>query len=112
MKRLLCWSIGCLLFLHGFAQKLSITNLRCEYRQNPIGVDLIRPHLSWELQSELKNVLQSAYRILVADDSLLLQKNSGNIWDSKKIISSASIQVAYYGKALQPIKKYFWKAMV
>jgi len=93
------------------AQKLSVTNLRCEYGHNPAGVDAPVPKLSWELQSDQQNVLQAAYRILVADDSLLLQKNTGNIWDSKKILSGASIQVPYQGKPLQATKKYWWKIM-
>ncbi len=98
--------------LNGFSQALTIANLRCEYKQNPTGVDVSNPKLSWELQSQQKNILQTAYRILVSDDSLLLQKNNTAVWDSKKINSNSSIQVEYRGKALQPVKKYFWKVMV
>ncbi len=93
------------------AQKLTVTNLRCGYITNPSGIDMAKPMLSWELQSFDENVLQTAYRILVADDSLLLEKNTGNIWDSKKIASGASIQVPYNGNALKAAKKYFWKLM-
>jgi len=112
MKRLLGYFIVSLFAWPAFAQKLAVANLRCEYRQNPLGVDILNPHLSWELKSEQRNVLQTGYRILVADDSLLLQKNMGNVWDTKKIISPASIQVQYKGSALQSVKKYFWKLMV
>src|SRR5687768_5066163 len=69
---------------NGHAQILSLTNLRCEYRKDPIGVDAHQPKFSWELLSAQKNVLQTAYRILVSDDSLLLQNNTANTWDSKK----------------------------
>ncbi|HTH32500.1 MAG TPA: family 78 glycoside hydrolase catalytic domain, partial [Lacibacter sp.] len=55
---------------------------------------------------------QTAYRILVADDEALLKKNIGNVWDSKQLKSSTSIQVAYAGKALQSAKKYFWKVQI
>lgn len=91
------------------AQKLSVADLRCEYSTNPAGVDAPAPKLSWELQSTQSNVLQTAYQVLVSDDSLSLEKNTGNYWDSKKINSSTSIQVKYRGKALQSAKKYFWK---
>jgi len=84
----------CLSFLVN-AQQLSVANLRCESRNNPLGVDASQPKLSWQLQSKQQNVLQTAYRILVADDEALLEKNIGNIWDSKQIKSSASIEVAY-----------------
>lgn len=97
---------------NSFSQPLALANLRCEYRQNPIGVDVSHPKLSWELQSGQRGVLQTAYRILVSEDSLMLLKNIGSTWDSKKITSSASIQVAYGGKPLQATKKYFWKVMV
>ena len=95
-----------------FSQNLSVNNLQCENTFNPLGVDIATPRLSWELQSNQTNVLQTAYRILVADDSLLLKRGIGNIWDSKKTNSSASIQVQFGGKTLQPVKKYFWKVMV
>ncbi len=102
-------------FLLGFqlnAQQLSVANLRCESKTNPLGVDAVQPKLSWQLQSKQQDVLQTAYRILVADDEALLKKNIGNVWDSKQIKSSTSIQVAYAGKALQSAKKYFWKVQV
>ncbi len=112
LKHFLYHIIFCLLTITCFSQNLSVTNLRCGYSQEPLGVDLTNPRLSWELRSKQRNVLQTAYRILVADDSALLKKGIGNIWDSKKIISAASIQVQYTGKALQSVKKYFWKLMV
>jgi alpha-L-rhamnosidase len=102
----------CLFITAGItAQNLSVVNLRCEYKQNPIGVASTKPAFSWELVSAGQNVLQIAYRILVADDSSLLQHNTGNVWDSKKILSAASIQVLYKGKPLQSISKYYWKIM-
>lgn len=94
------------------AQQLEVVNPRCEYRQNPLGVDAVQPALSWEIRSSNKNVLQTAYRIIVADDLALLRNNTGNIWDSKKTVSSASIQVLYKGKPLRSTRKYFWKVMV
>lgn len=94
------------------AQQLAVTNLRCESRNNPLGVEAAKPKLSWQLQSTQQNVLQTAYRILVADDETLLKKNIGNVWDSKQLKSSASIQLAYAGKPLQSAKKYFWKVQV
>ncbi|MEP6675954.1 MAG: family 78 glycoside hydrolase catalytic domain [Ferruginibacter sp.] len=94
------------------AQKLSISNLRCDYSRDPIGVDNIIPQLSWELSSPLRNTLQAGYRILVSDDSLQLEKNIADVWDSKEIRSGASIQVAYAGKPLISAKKYFWKVLV
>jgi hypothetical protein len=94
------------------AQDIEVLNLRCEYKENPLGIEAAAPRLSWELRSDQRNVLQTAYRILVSDNAETLQKNAGNVWDSKKINSTASIQVAYAGKSLQPAKTYYWKVMV
>src|SRR5689334_1202671 len=112
MKRLFGFLFAGVFTLTCFAQNLTVTNLRCEDRHDPIGVDAIKPAFSWELQSGQRNIIQTAYRILVADEISLLQKNAGNIWDSKKVISRSSIQVAYNGKKPESAKKYFWKVMV
>jgi alpha-L-rhamnosidase len=95
----------------GYTQ-LSVTHLQIENRTNPLGVDNIKPALNWQLQSGQKNVLQTAFQILVSDDESQLQKNIGNIWDSKKVAASTSIQVEYKGKQLSSTKKYFWKVKV
>ncbi len=111
MKRLLI--IANLFFFSLCIQaQLKVVNLRCQYLQNPIGVDAPQPALSWELQSAQKNVLQTAYKILVAEDSIELKNGNAGIWNSNKIQSSASIQVQYAGKKLEPSKKYFWKVQV
>ena len=107
IKRLLGYLFFSLVSLCCISQKLAVTNLRCEYRQNPLGVDAAKPRLSWELNSNQRNILQTAYRVLVADDPSLLEKNIGNIWDSKKKISKTSIQVEYNGKTLAISEKIF-----
>jgi len=68
-----------------------------------------RPAFSWGFQTKEKNILQTAYQILVADQPGLLDKNQGNIWDSGKIKTAQSIAVNYAGKELQPNKIYYWK---
>lgn len=113
MKKGLAFSAFILLFfLQAQSQRLSVNQMRCEDRVNPMGVQQVSPRLSWQLQTDQRNVLQTAYRILVSDDSLLLKKNQGNIWDSKKVISSASIQVKYAGTKLKPAREYYWKLMI
>ena len=94
------------------AQNLHVQHLECEYRNDPLGVESTNPALHWELQSDQQNVLQKAYCVLVADDSLLLVNNTGNIWDSGKIASDSSINITYKGTRLQSARKYFWKVMV
>lgn len=97
---------------HLMHAQLQVTRLRVEYAENPTGVDAVKPRLSWELQSTQQSVLQTAYRVLVADDSVQLKNGTANIWDSKKQTSSASVQIQYNGKPLTSTKKYYWKVQV
>lgn len=103
-----------LLSFQTFSQKGSafkVIEKKVEYRKDPLGVDAAIPRLSWQLMSHQRGVLQTAYRILVSDNLGLLNKHVGNIWDSKKVPSDQSIQVAYAGKKLEPAKRYYWKVM-
>jgi len=94
------------------AQNLSFGSLTCEYRSSPIGIEDPHPRLSWLLISQQRNVKQVAYRILVSDQLSSLNRDVGNIWDSKKVSSDRSIQIAYAGKKLEAVKTYYWKVMV
>lgn len=104
---------GLLLFASlKISAQVAVSALRCEYRDAPMGINTPNPQLSWLLSSKAQNVKQTAYRILVADDPLLLQKNEGNIWDTRKTASDQSIQVIFSGKKLTAAKVYYWKLMV
>ncbi len=89
--------------------QITIQQVLCDYHINPLAVENSTPALSWKLISSKRNTTQTAYQILVADDSLLLQRNFGNLWNSKKVISDRSLQVIYSGKKLQSAQTYYWK---
>ncbi len=84
-------------------------NLRCEYQTNPLGLDILKPRLSWHLDNSHRNTLQSAYQVLVASDEEILNGDKGDIWDSGKISSDQSVHVPYNGPALISGKRYYWK---
>src|SRR5262245_64250881 len=56
------------------------TRLRCEYLENPLGIDEQRPRLSWWLDDERPAELQTAYRILAASAPQLLEEDRGDLW--------------------------------
>lgn len=91
---------------------VTVVKLSCENMINPQGIETLQPRLSWRLQSDLRNVHQSAYRILVSDDPKKLNTNTGNIWDSKRLNTDQSLWINYNGIALKPAKYYYWKIMV
>jgi hypothetical protein len=112
MKKIVSLCFCLYAYYVAFAQKPIVENLQCEYRSNPLGVESLQPKLSWQIISTQRNLLQTGYRVLVADDSLLLEKKIGNVWDSKKVSSDESIQILYAGKKPEPAKTYYWKVMV
>src|ERR1700722_20297511 len=66
-------------------------NLQCEYRLNPLGIDILQPHLMWQVQSGQRDQVQTAYEILVADSAELLKNDKGNLWDSSRISSDETV---------------------
>ena len=107
--------IVCFYFsISGFSAQaqIEINNLTCEYKQNPLGIESKGPRLSWQLSSNKRNQVQSAYRIIVSDNPDMLPNAKGNYWDSKKIFSDQSIQIEYKGLFLKSAKKYYWKVMI
>ena len=85
--------------------------LRCEYRENPLGIDAVKPRLSWILQDtkQERGQTQTAYQILVASSRSLLAKDEGDLWDSGKIVSDQTAQIEYDGKPLESRQHCYWK---
>ena len=81
-------------------------NLRCEYLENPIGIDVKEPRFSWVLKHSQRGQTQSAYQLIVSSDPLAEQ---ADIWDSDKVASDQSLHVVYDGKPLESDRTYFWK---
>ncbi|HTV57153.1 MAG TPA: family 78 glycoside hydrolase catalytic domain, partial [Terriglobia bacterium] len=84
-------------------------SLRCEYLTNPPGIDVRQPRFSWVLQNSERGELQSAYQALVSTSSTLLNQGNGDAWDSGKIMSDNTAQIAYAGKPLESGRTYYWK---
>ena len=91
---------------------LTVKELRCEYRTNPQGIDIVKPRLSWITESARRGRMQSAYRVLVAGSEDNLKQNKADLWDSGKVRSNASNQVAYEGKPLKSRMQCCWKVRV
>jgi hypothetical protein len=88
---------------------VSPASLRCEYRVNPQGVDVLQPRFSWTLESPERGQSQSAYQILVASSRNALDAGQADEWDSGKVASRESVGVAYGGKPLSSHLRCYWK---
>ncbi|MGP0062191.1 MAG: family 78 glycoside hydrolase catalytic domain [Isosphaeraceae bacterium] len=86
--------------------------LRCEYRIEPLGVDVKSPRLSWIVGAEMRGQKQTAYQILVAGDEASLGRDQGNLWDSGRIESDETTAVVYAGKAPGSHQACYWKVRV
>lgn len=105
--------LACVLFpATGLAAQLKITQLQCEYRTNPLGIDEAQPRLSWQLDSAVRGQRQTAYRILVASQEKLLKEGQADLWDSGKVAGNRTLNVPYAGKPLSSRKECFWKVKV
>jgi alpha-L-rhamnosidase len=90
----------------------SVSDLRCEYKINPIGVDVSQPRLSWKIVSDEMNVKQSVYEIKVATSEQALKENKNLLWETGKIQSDQSVNIEYSGKALAAMQKVFWQVRI
>jgi alpha-L-rhamnosidase len=86
--------------------------LRCEYLDNPLGIDIAAPRLSWQNDSGERSWRQSAYQILVAGSEQQLRSGRGDIWDSGRQPSAESVGIVYAGPALKSATRYYWTVRV
>ena len=86
-------------------QAPAVTGMRVEYSTNPLGIDPVRPRLSWRITSSERNTMQAAYQIQVA-------RNNTGIWDSGRVASDGSVFVVYGGPPLASRTAYTWRVRV
>ena len=94
-------------YFTGNAQTL-VNELICEYHTNPVGIDVLKPRLSWKIVSDKQSVMQSAYEIKVTDQS----PKGKVIWNSGKVTSDQSVNVEYAGDELKPMQRVYWQVRV
>ncbi len=89
----------------------SLAGLRCEYKVDPLGIDAARPRLSWQLRSDARGVVQSAYQVQVTRNGTDWRR-SALAWDTGKVASDRSTLVPYDGPALESARRYYWRVRV
>ncbi|CAN5427558.1 glycoside hydrolase family 78 protein [soil metagenome] len=90
--------------------RLGIAAPRVDYLEQPLGLENPTPRFSWILAAGAKrDVVQSAYRITVAASTAALRAGAPLLWDSGKIASSATFDVAYGGPALTSAQRCWWR---
>lgn len=73
---------------------------------DPIGIDTLHPLFQWQLHAQKPNSYQSAYQIVVKDDS------GRTVWDTGKVCTGRQLQIPYRGEPLLSRTGYRWRVMV
>ena len=92
------------------AQTRNLVDLTCEHLTNPMGITEKEPRFSWKLESDVRNVKQTAYQIRVSKSPDFSTKSI--VWDSKKVVSDESVLVPYSGVYLSSRQKYYWQVKI
>lgn len=94
---------------------LNPTELRCEYLVDPLGLGETKPRLSWKLAAvdpQSRGLAQVAWHILVATSPEILAEDRGDLWDSGRVPSADTSNVAYAGLPLVSRTECWWKVRV
>ena len=112
-RYLLLW-LSCTLLATAAPDRVpfSVVALKCEYKINPLGIDIVKPRLSWKTITDRRGWMQAAYQIRVAPSLSALSAGKNLVWDSGRIDSDASIHQVYDGQALQSGQRYYWQVRV
>jgi len=96
----------------GVFAKNEVKQLICEYKTNPIGIDVPKPRLSWQITSTENGMMQSAYEVRVAASAKDLNKPARVLWTSGKVNSSQSVDIIYGGPSLKSMQKAYWQVRI
>ena len=77
---------------------MKAVRLRAEYLQEPIGIDIVRPRLSWNCAAGIR---QTAYQIIA-------KINGETVWNSGKVESSSMTHIPYGGPELHSRERVYW----
>ncbi len=87
---------------------IKVSETRCEYLINPIGIDVKKPRFNWILESNGRDIVQTAYSIQVAVD----EQFENLVWNTGRIANGKSVHIKYGGKSLKPSQRYHYRISV
>ena len=86
--------------------------LKCEFCENPLGMDLKEPRFSWKLAGAGRGKAQSGYRIIVSEEETAVERGEGELWDTGKVEEGDNFGVEYEGRELESDRTYHWRVRV
>lgn len=90
------------------------SDLKCEHRVDPLGIDNPTPRLSWKLidPEQARSQVQASYHLLVASSIEKLTADQGDLWDSGNREDSESLHRVYAGAPLKSGQQCYWKVRI
>ena len=90
---------------------ITLTELKTEYTDHPLGIDVMRPRLSWKLESMSEDSIRLPTRCRWPQvESCALMPLTCGI--TGKVESGQSVNVVYEGKPLESGQRYYWRVKV
>lgn len=89
--------------------EVRVERLLVENMDGPTVVERAAPRLSWNLSSSSRNVMQTAYRIIVCSSPEKAAACEGDIWDSGWVASDETILVPYGGARIPQNTAVWWR---
>ena len=77
----------------------SIKDFRVQHSDKPLAVEDKHPLFSWKMDSDVRGQRQTAYQI-----SVIREVDGSEIWNTGRVESDKSVDIAYNGVALQAEK--------
>ena len=90
---------------------LTLSELRCEYAVDPLGIDVVRPRLSWIATAEGRGQVQTAYQVLAGTTRDGVERCEADLWDSGRVLSPSNL-IEYAGERLASEMGVWWRVRV
>ena len=87
-----------------------VTQLRCQDRDNPEGVE--RVLLSWKIESDLPAIEQTAWEIEIASSAEKLAGGRADVWRSGEQPSDRQLDIEPSGVSFQSGELYWWRVRI
>ena len=84
---------------------VTVTHLRVENLDAPLGIDTPAPRFSWRIESDQRDVVQTSYELHVESDG-------ATVWDSGVVSSAEQLWVPYLGLPLRAGQQCTWRLRV
>lgn len=85
----------------------TVSDLRCEYQINPLGLGVARPRLAWRMTDERRGAKQTAYQIQAGSTP-----GAADLWDSGKVASDECRHIDCECGDLASRQRVYWRVKV